>query len=71
MTNCSSSSPTGFRCSAFRDRSYLRLADEGDTSFVDMRARTHFVPHDLGWNARLIEQYLKTLDFELIGIVEA
>jgi hypothetical protein len=49
----------------------LRLADEGDTSFVDMRARTHFVPHDLGWNARLIEQYLKTLDFELIGIVEA
>lgn len=49
----------------------LRLADEGDTSFIDMRARTLYVPHDLGWNARLIDQYLKTLDYELIGIVEA
>lgn len=49
----------------------LRLADEGDTSFIDMRARTDYVPHDLGWNARLIDGYLKTLDYELIGIVEA
>jgi len=49
----------------------LRLADEGDTSFIDMRARTHYVPHDLGWNARLIEDYISKLDFELIGIVEA
>ncbi|MFZ2101486.1 MAG: DUF1499 domain-containing protein [Oricola sp.] len=49
----------------------LRLTDEGDTSFIDMRARMDFVPHDLGWNARLIEAYLKALDFELIGIVEA
>lgn len=49
----------------------LRLTDEGDTSFVDMRARTDFVSHDLGWNARLIETYFKALDFELIGIVEA
>jgi hypothetical protein len=49
----------------------LRLADEGDTSFVDMRARTDFVTHDLGWNARLIDHYLKALDFDLIGIVAA
>jgi len=49
----------------------LRLADEGDTSFVDMRARTDYVPHDLGWNARLIDEYLKKLDYELIGIVGA
>ncbi|QKV18791.1 DUF1499 domain-containing protein [Oricola thermophila] len=49
----------------------IRLADEGDTSFVDMRARTGHVPHDLGWNARLIASYLTALDFELVGIVEA
>ncbi|MCI5073647.1 DUF1499 domain-containing protein [Oricola sp.] len=49
----------------------LRLTDEGDTSFIDMRARTDFVSHDLGWNARLIARYLDTLDFQLIGIVEA
>jgi uncharacterized membrane protein len=48
----------------------LRLADEGDTSFVDVRARTDYVSHDLGWNADLIARYLKALDFELIGIVE-
>ena len=47
----------------------LRLADEGDTSFIDMRARTDYVSHDLGWNARLIRNYMNTLDFELIGIV--
>ena len=49
----------------------LRLADEGDTSFVDMRARTEHVTHDLGWNAWLIDRYLKALDFDLIGIVSA
>ena len=49
----------------------LRLSDEGDTSFVDMRARTEYVTHDLGWNARLIDRYLKALDFDLIGIVAA
>ncbi|WP_223477207.1 DUF1499 domain-containing protein [Oricola indica] len=49
----------------------LRLTDEGDTSFIDMRARTDFVTHDLGWNAWLIDRYLKALDFQLIGIVEA
>lgn len=48
----------------------LRLEDEGDTSFVDMRARTRFVTHDLGWNAALIERYLRALDYDLIGIVD-
>lgn len=36
-----------------------------------MRARTDYVTHDLGWNARLIDRYLKALDFDLIGIVAA
>ena len=48
----------------------LRLSDEGDTSFVDMRARTDFVTHDLGLNAWLIDRYLKALDYDLIGIVD-
>jgi MFS family permease len=47
----------------------LRITDEGDTSFVDVRSRVDYVPHDLGWNAWLIERYLTVLDFELIGIV--
>lgn len=48
----------------------VRILDEGDTSFVDIRARTDFVSHDLGWNARLIDAFMGDLDFELIGIVD-
>lgn len=51
-------------------RVVLRLTDEGDTSYLDVRARTDYLSHDLGGNARMIDRYLKALDYELIGIVE-
>ncbi|MEM9999834.1 MAG: DUF1499 domain-containing protein [Pseudomonadota bacterium] len=48
----------------------IRLSDEGDTTFVDLRSRSRFFEHDLGANARLIEGYLDALDFALIGTVQ-
>lgn len=52
-------------------RTILRVTDEGETSYLDIRSRTPGVPHDLGWNALLVERFLSRLDFELVGIVEA
>ncbi|WP_421852742.1 DUF1499 domain-containing protein [Oricola sp.] len=48
----------------------LRITDEGDSSFVDLRGRVLHVSHDLGWNARVIERYLQTLDYELVAIAD-
>ena len=41
----------------------LRISDEADTSYVDMRAAAHFGRHDFGADARLIEDFLHDLDF--------
>ena len=49
----------------------LRISDEGDTSFVDFRGRLPQLPHDLGWNAMLADRYLRTLDYELVGVAGA
>ena len=49
----------------------LRITDEGDSSFVDLRGRQPQLPHDLaGWNAHIIERYLQTLDYELVAIAD-
>jgi hypothetical protein len=48
----------------------LRVTDEGDTSYVDLRGRLPQVRHDLGWNAYVAERYLQTLDYELVGVAE-
>lgn len=46
----------------------LRLSDEGDTSFVDIRVRMPDLVHDLGFGAGLARQYLTDLDYAMIGI---
>ena len=46
----------------------IRLSEEAETTFVDMRSVSRFGPHDLGTNARMIEGFLTALDAELVGI---
>ncbi len=41
----------------------IRVTDEDQTTYVDMRSASHFGKHDFGANARRIEQFLKDLDF--------
>ncbi len=48
-------------------RFVVRIADEGDTSFIDVRARMPHVAHDLGTTVRLTEAFLADLDFAMIG----
>ena len=40
----------------------IRLTDEGETTYVDMRSASRFGPHDLGANAWLISTFLRDLD---------
>ncbi|HEV7253793.1 MAG TPA: DUF1499 domain-containing protein [Mesorhizobium sp.] len=40
----------------------VRIADEGESSFVDMRSRSRFGDHDLGDNAARIDAFLAALD---------
>ena len=46
----------------------IRLSEEEETTFVDMRAATREGPHDLGFNAALIRDFLHDLDQRLLGI---
>lgn len=46
----------------------IRLSEEAETTFVDMRAVSRFGPHDLGANAWIISEFLRELDMELVGI---
>lgn len=46
----------------------IRLSEEEETTFVDMRAATRDGDHDLGINAELIQQFLRDLDMRLLGI---
>jgi uncharacterized protein (DUF1499 family) len=48
----------------------LRLTDEGDMTFVDMRSASHYARHDLGENARLIERFLEDLDGAMASVAE-
>ena len=46
----------------------IRLSEEEETTFVDMRAAMRDTPHDLGFNAALIRDFLRDLDQRLLGI---
>lgn len=52
----------------------IRLTDEGNATYVDMRAATRFGKHDLGVDAWLIEDFLSELDKQagtLAGVAPA
>jgi len=42
----------------------IRLSDEGESTFVDMRMATRYGEHDLGENARRIRRFMNDLDAE-------
>ena len=46
----------------------IRLVEEEETTFVDMRVATRDGDHDLGLNAELIRSFLQDLDVRLLGI---
>ncbi|MBC7282154.1 DUF1499 domain-containing protein [Hoeflea sp.] len=46
----------------------IRLVEEEETTFVDMRVATRDGDHDLGLNAELIRTFLRDLDIRLLGI---
>ncbi|WP_339758054.1 DUF1499 domain-containing protein [uncultured Hoeflea sp.] len=46
----------------------VRLSEEEETTFVDMRAATRDGEHDFGINAELIRTFLQDLDLQLLGI---
>lgn len=52
----------------FRFDLVIRLREEAETTFVDMRVASRYGPHDLGIGAAFAERYLKALDAELLGI---
>lgn len=48
----------------------FRIKDEGETSYLDLRAKTPFIAHDLGANAYLVREFLSEIDYNLIGQVQ-
>lgn len=46
----------------------LRITDETGSSYVDMRSASHFGRHDFGTNARLVERFLRDLDFAVATV---
>ncbi|MFP5075869.1 DUF1499 domain-containing protein [Rhizobium sp. YIM 134829] len=46
----------------------IRLREEAETTFVDIRTAARFGPHDLGTSAAIAERFLHALDAELLGI---
>ena len=44
----------------------IRLTDEGETSYVDMRSASRWGRHDFGDNARRIMAFLEELDAEVV-----
>ncbi|MGB7432044.1 MAG: DUF1499 domain-containing protein [Ahrensia sp.] len=47
----------------------IRLTDEGDTTFVDIRSRALIGDHDLGRNAAKVRSIQADMDAALIGVV--
>lgn len=45
----------------------VRLTDEGDSTYVDMRSASHYGRHDLGDNARHIARFLSDLDAAMLA----
>ena len=52
----------------FRLDVLIRLREEAETTFVDMRVASRYGPHDLGFGAAFANQFLHALDAELLGI---
>ncbi|MBO6554524.1 MAG: DUF1499 domain-containing protein [Roseitalea sp.] len=48
----------------------VRTTDEGETTFVDVRARMPHLRHDLGISAGIVRRFLADVDYEMIGIAE-
>jgi len=46
----------------------IRLREEAETTFVDIRVASRYGQHDLGFSAEIAQDYLKALDAELLGI---
>lgn len=46
----------------------IRLTDEGDTTFVDMRSASRYLPRDLGSNAAFIIDFMDALDTEIASL---
>jgi len=46
----------------------IRLSDEGDTSFVDMRSASRYLPRDYGINARFVADFMDRLDTEILSL---
>lgn len=49
----------------------IRITDEGDTSYVDMRSASRYGKHDLGDNAARIGDFLTALDAAVAGAAGA
>lgn len=45
----------------------IRLTDEGDTTFVDMRSASRYLSHDLGVNANFIMAFMDALDTDMLS----
>lgn len=52
----------------FRFDVLIRLREEAETTFVDVRVASRYGPHDLGLGADFANQFLHALDAELLGI---
>lgn len=52
----------------FRQDIVIRLREEAETTLVDVRVATRYGSHDLGSGAALVDDYLRSLDAELLGI---
>ncbi|PCD69891.1 DUF1499 domain-containing protein [Rhizobium phaseoli] len=46
----------------------IRLREEAETTFVDIRVASRYGQHDLGFSAEVAGDYLKALDAELLGL---
>ncbi|MCC0033056.1 MAG: DUF1499 domain-containing protein [Brucellaceae bacterium] len=44
----------------------IRISDESETTYVDMRSSSLYAAHDLGDNARRIAAFMKALDAEML-----
>ena len=53
----------------FRHDVVVRLIEEEETTFVDVRVQARYVPHDLGTSARVTRRFLSALDVALLGVV--
>lgn len=56
------------RIAGFRFDLVIRLREESETTFVDIRVASRLGRHDLGLDAAAAERFLHALDAELLGI---